>query len=241
MKDFTKIHALVDGQLNDADRKEVEAWIAADPDAQSEFENARLLKSLVSQECMPVTCEETWAKCKRRLGEFDRRSSIERLVGRSAWGLCAIFFVAILSAAMLNRTGSSNLKTSDVLGASLVPIETPQSQSSNENARWLRGLADRNVPLQTDVVRVHSAQQGNLNGHNVVRLDVSDAKGNMVLYIASDSSRFQDSTSGTGEYGSLRVGEASGITWSRSGMAFLLLGDRNDEDLKAVANRIQLQ
>lgn len=239
MNDWSKIHALVDGQLNEAERKEVESWIEADPEARREFEFARTLKASISQQCTPITCDETWAKCKRRLGEFDRRSSIERFVGKSAWGMCGIFFVAILSAAMLNRSGTSSLKTTDVLGANLMPIATPQSQSSNENARWLRGLADRNVPLQTDVLRVLSAQRGNLNGHNVVRLDVADAKGNMILYIASDASQFQDSLSRPGAYGSVRVGEASGITWARSGMAFLLLGDRNNSDLRAAADRIQ--
>ncbi len=239
MKDWSLIHALADGQLNDAERKEVEAWIEADPEARLEFESARLLKTMVSQECAPITCDATWAKCQRRLGEFDRRSTIERFVGRSAWGMCGIFFVAIFSAAMLNRSGTMNLKTSDVLGANLMPIATPQSQSSNENARWLRGLADRNVPLQTDVLRVLSAQRGNLNGHNVVRLDVADAKGNMILYIASDAAQFQDSGGHGDGYGLIRVGEAMGLTWSKSGMAFLLLGDRNDDELKATADRIR--
>jgi hypothetical protein len=153
--------------------------------------------------------------------------------------MCGIFFVAIFSAAMLNRSGTTNLRTTDVLGANLMPIATPQSQSSNENARWLRGLADRNVPLQTDVLRVISAQRGNLNGHNVVRLDVADVKGNMILYIASDAAQFQDSGSHSGNYGSIRVGEAMGLTWAKSGMAFLLLGDRSNDELVSVADRIR--
>lgn len=237
MSDWTKIHAFADGQLSPAETQEVAAWIKDDPKAQAELEAIEALKSTVSTRCETMTCEETWKKCQGRLRELDRKSGVEAFVGKWAWGLCSIFIVAIASAAYMNRIGGPQIRSTDLMSASMPTFSAPQSKSQTEQRRWLRGLS---IPVEPGPVQVESAYEGVMNGRRVVRLNLTDNTGPMSLFMAS-CDEFTDRPV-SNEYGIVRVNmDALGLTWSQKGMSFLLIGKRDPEALQAVAEAIRKQ
>lgn len=234
MTDYSLIHAYVDGQLSGEERAKVEQWIKEDPKARAEFDSVEALKSVLSRCCEQVSCEETWAKCKGRLGEMDRKSGIEAFVGRWAWGLCSIFIVAIMSAAVMNRAQGPQIRSTDLMSTSLVPFGAPQSKSETDQRTWLHGLS---IPLEPSVVKVEGAFRGFLNGEQVIRLDIRDSEGPMQLYVAS-LREFTDSEE-TNEYGVVRSGDETGLTWSERGKSYLLVGPRTPQALTAIADGLR--
>lgn len=233
MKDYSLIHAYIDGQLSPDERAKVESWIKEDPRAQAEMECIHSLKGALKRHCEPMACEEVWAKCQGRLGELNRKSSIESFVGRWAWGLCSIFIVAIMSAAFMNR-GNPQIRSTDVMSASLAPLSAPQSQATVDQRRWLRDLA---IPLEPEAVKVDGAYEGEMDGQRIIRLDIRDSEGPLQLFVAS-CREFTDGTD-TQQYGVVRVSDVNGLTWSQSGMSYLLVGPRSSQALQAVADGIR--
>jgi len=234
MNDYSLIHAYADGQLASEERVQVEQWIKDDPKAMAEFESITAIKGALGRCCEQVSCEETWSKCKGRLAELDRKRGIESFVGKWSWGLCSIFIVAIMSAALMNRAQGPQIRSTDLMSASMAPMSAPMSKSESEQRTWLRGLS---IPLEPSVVKVESAFVGTMNGERVIRLDIRDSEGTMQLFVASFR-QFTDAKDNT-EYGVVRSGTENGLTWSESGKSYLLVGPRSAEALTAIADGLR--
>ena len=135
----------------------------------------------------------------------------------------------------MNRISGPQIRSTDLMGASLAPLSSPQSKSDNDQRRWLRGLA---IPVEPGQVKVVNAYEGQMNGRRVVRLNLEDNVGPLSLFMAT-CDEFTD-RAGSNEYGIVRVNlDALGLTWSQEGKSFLLVGKRDPEALQAVAESIR--
>lgn len=242
MIEMTDIHALADGELSPEDAARVEAQVNQCPQSLAEYKACVALKSATRRLCDAVTCEETWNRCKARLGEIDRTQRVESFVGRWAWGFCSVFLALILGAGMLNRGAGNPLHSTDVarmmssLGTS--PSTAPAAPEQMRN--WLRGFAPGTIQL--DHVRVVAAADGVIDNRRVARLTLQDAQGFSNLLIIPNADGIVD-LKGDGApegycYG--RVGQLPCVAWTESGFAFIVVANRSPQDLLGIAQGIRV-
>lgn len=117
MIDLELLHAYVDGELGADERQFVESHLAGDALAQSEVVRLRSLKTALARSAATEPASAEWNRCVSRLNEIDKSRRVEGFVGKYAWGLCVLFFCAILVGGALKRNGGSRVHSGEVAAA----------------------------------------------------------------------------------------------------------------------------
>jgi hypothetical protein len=236
MSDWTSISAYADGELGEAERQEVEERLQSCEQSQRELLAVLTLKETVQTKCVAMECSETWAKCQGRIRELEKTRRVENFVGRYAWGLCSVFLVLILGAAMLTRTNGTGLRTGDLMSSMLSPIPGPTSQAPEELRRWLGSVLEAPV-VQPDTVAVTGAATGFVEGRRAVRLHLADQRGEMVMFVISEVDRIDDveRLDSKRPYYVRRLNNVNCVAWTFEGNAFIMMGDRPFEELCQIA------
>lgn len=239
MSDWLDIHAYADGQLDGDEKRSVEERLKTCEKSQAELRAVQGLKAVVQEKCPSMHCQETWERSRKRLDEIDRTKRAEFFVGKYAWGICAIFFVVIFSAAMFNRTMGGGLRTGDVLASSLSSVGSPRSQAPSEQQKWLQGfLPEQRLSMPENNIRVLGGAVGQMDGKKIVRLNLEDGKGELALFIVSQVNHVDDmqQLQGHSMYSAGRVNNRNCLTWNDGGWAYLMIGERSIDELVHAAD-----
>jgi len=245
MSDWTEqIHALADDRLADEEKAQALRIVAEDSRAQAEYQWATYIKSTLNAKCPPVADEDSWKAGLARLDAIDRTKRTETFVGRYAWAMCALFLVAIVSAAWVNRTsGSRQLTSEQVAGlfGSFAPAmerSTAQTQSPSEVVKEC--LPDAPVVTIPREFRIESAERTVSPENPAARLMLSDQRGRIALVIIKNATGVESVNRSTGsEY---RTGTLNGspcVVWETDDATILLLGPRSPEELISIADSMR--
>lgn len=232
--------ALADGELAGDELAAAQAMAAGDPSAANEREWASAMKGLLASLSAPEPPAGAWNACRARLEAIDRTRSTERFVGRYAWGLCAIFLVAILSAAAVNRmSGTRTLPSSNVAGlfTGLQPMGSQHPGQAAENVRRAVGLAPNRI-AQLDASVVDLAV-GKVGQRRAAKLTLADKRGQFVMFVVSGAAAVEGLAKQVDGY---RVGEINGkpaVSWVDSGCLLIATGNRDLDGLIEIARTVR--
>lgn len=242
MNETTELmNALADGNLEGEELAQAEALKSSDPCAAAEFERAKIVRNTLASKCQAVPSPGLWDACRNRLDELDRVTRTERFVSKYAWGLCAIFLVALVSAATFNRvSGARTVPSANVAGlyTGLTPMGTQAPKVAAENVRQAVGIAPNRIEaLQARVVDL---AVGAVGGRRAARLTMHDGTGQVVLFVVSGASEVEGVNKSIGD--GFRSGKINGrpaVSWQDSGYLLLVTGDRPSSDLVEVAKTLR--
>lgn len=236
-----KVHAFADGQLTEAEKAEVVKLIGEDKTAQAEYEWARYTKEMLATKCQPIADDESWQACLNRLDAIDKTSKAEGFVGRYAWAMCALFLIAICSAAWVNRTyGSKQLSNEQVAGlfSSFSPV-VERSSAQNQSPKEIVQQCIPNPPVLVIPPQfvVESAEKTETPDFAAARLLIHDEKGQLALVIINNASGVEaiDKSAGN-EFQSGTLNSNPCVLWESNGSTILLMGPRSREELLQIAD-----
>lgn len=235
MIDVDKLNALVDNELELAERAEVEAMVSQDPRAAAEVGSIKLIKGALQDHVRPVKCEDEWKACVKRLNEIDGARKTKCIVDKWAWAMCSALFIFIFSIGMYNRANPGiHAGTGDLTRAGM---EKP----IRDVYHWLKNEFGLTPALPQQKLHTVGAQQGTFAGRPVANLHLRDAQGDMSLVIVPGSVRVEgvkpmdDNT-----HFSCQTGEANSVVWGENGVVMILTGKREATELRDIANTIQI-
>lgn len=240
MIDPLELHAYADGQLSNADRDRILRDLETDAVARAELDSIIALKAFVGRNAQPVECHDEWKACVGRLNELDKSRRTENFIGRYAWGLCGVFFLAIVMGGVMSRTGgSSSAQSADLarVVASLSPVSSPAPKEPAAMRRWLDELVGQAAasisPDRFDVVR---SSTGEVDGHRAASIVIRDATGDMSLLMVNGMLSLDNlPLSPDGQFRTCELQGAHCIAWHDRGNTLVLSGSRSYDDLVKVA------
>lgn len=236
MMERMDMHALADGQLEGAAKQAAEAARDADPALRAEFDSISILKQALQSKAEPITCAETWQKCRGRLEELEKRKRVEGFVGRYAWGLCSVFFVAILGAAMFNRSNGDGLRTGDAarMLSSLAPISRNGGTASVEMRDWIRKTNS------SPEIRLVGVAQGSYNGHPVAVYQLQDADGDLAALEIRGVNKVEgvEPMLENNRFSVGKLNNTNCVTWVEGSSTLFLVAERPYEELARVAEAL---
>jgi hypothetical protein len=155
------LHSLADNELTESEKAIVLKAIERDSELTARYQSILAVKAGLRSQAMAPECQELWRDCRARLDEIDNARKVERFVGKYSWGICGVFFLAILVGGIITRSSVKQVGTNDVAGvvASMSPISVPQSRSQAELDPLLRqviGETFKNRPTRMAVTAIGS-------------------------------------------------------------------------------------
>ena len=235
MSDWLDMHALADGQLDGKAKSEAERAAGDDAHLKAEYEAVHSLKRVLSK-VESADCSSAWSSCVRRLNDVDRAEKVTSFVGRYAWGLCSIFIVVILGAAVVNRMNPSRLAAGDLayMASGLSPLG-----GSTSPQRVLEEFGAVKPLVAPERLTVLGAAKGFFNGSPAVRYDLQDGNGAMMLIITRGEGVIGCEQMESSCYQTSRVGNGYLVTWCDGGYTMALIGDRNPDALCSAADQLR--
>lgn len=237
------VHALVDGELDAETREQVAQWIAADPAMNREYLWAVALKETVAYKCQRIEAPASWEAAKARLREVERVKTVNYLVGKHAWGLCGVLFVAVLAAGAINRLSRS---------------ATVSAVQAAEMIRPFSGATPTAAPEQSPFVVVNPADGTELfrpyenlailgradyrvENRPVSQFGLRDTEGPMSLYIVRGVDKIEGVEEPVG-YSDFRIGfinQRPSVSWEKNKSLMVLTADRGWDRLVETAKRLR--
>jgi hypothetical protein len=244
MIDPLALHALADGELEKAEAQRLRHEVEGDTQAAAQLRSIESLKLLLKEKTQQPECGKEWRTCVGRLNELDKARRVEGFVGRYAWALCSMFFIAIVTGGLLGRSGGDRtVQTADLgrLASTLVPARAPHNAAPSEMDRWVDyHLRRARLSMDPSRLQVMAVAQGEMDGQRVVRLTLRDPSGDLALLVLPKplSTAGLQPIRGTGYYAG-SVDSLNLVAWGADERSFVLLSARRHESLQAIAERIQ--
>lgn len=244
MSDFLDIHALADGELGAEERKAAEERLAGDPAANAEYQAVLSLKSTLRERLPEVDYADAWESARDRLSEVERAKAAERFVGKYAWAMCASIFAVIVGAGLMNFSKGRTVSTGEVARISAgLPLSrsVPQPQDMGS---WIKDVS-QGAPVSLDPghLKVIEYAAGIDEDRYVSIFKCEDGFGPVSLIIVKGANEVSGGEP-VGEHSQYMAGTvqmANCLSWSDSGFAFLLIGNRSHEELRRLAEGIRLR
>lgn len=248
-QDWLDIHGLADGQLTSDQQATIKARLSTDPTAIAEYESITQLKAVLRENCSPIMDEDAWRSSVSRLNAIVKAKKAETFVSKYAWGLCAVFLVAIISGGLITRRTGNTLNPGDVatMASGLLPIGLPSSKEPNSMKQYVQektGGAPINLALGH--FQLVSVLQGVKSGKTITMFNFQDEVGPLSLVVVPDTRDVEGMSASANDrtYQHGLIGRLYCVSWVDQGFALLLLsqrGQRNTNDLQAIASSIRLQ
>jgi anti-sigma factor RsiW len=242
MREYLDLHALADGEATESPSQELRDRIERDPACAAEYAAIQNLKDFVRGNVRNHREEESWKSCVKRLNEIDKTRRVENFVGRYAWALCGVAFVAIVGGGLLNHARPTQMDGTDLSSvmASFGPARSPGVSQPDDVKRWINGLLGRaRQSIDPSRMVVRSAAEGSLEGHRMLQLQMRDASGDLILVVLEGNANFADlQPLPDPHYHGGRMNGLNCISWSKGGVSMVLFGQRTHDDLANVANRL---
>lgn len=233
------VHALADGELNEVEKAKVSEALASNPKLSNEYEWAKLFKSELKQKCPPIQEQEVWQQCRSRIVAIDKVSKTQFFVNRFSWAFCLVFLVGLFSAATLNRIGGSRPLTNDHVAGllnGLTPFTFSEPKDAMVSVKSRVGL----VPGQlADVARVINVSMGTVDGRKAARMTIDDGQGPVNLFVIAGTSGIESLGAIDSGYNCGNINDNVAVSWTDRGYLCLLIGSRNEEELKHLADLIR--
>jgi anti-sigma factor RsiW len=246
MTDPSLIHAYADGELEESERARIATQIAHSPESVAQLKAIEFQKDLLRAKIEPLECADVWQTCRGRLQAVRATRRTETFVGRYAWAVCALFFIAILGGGAFNRQGAGgSFLASDVpqIASNLVPFAAPTSNTPSEVRRWLYDAIGANPPvaLQPEM-RVVDAAEATVNGGRVLRIRLYDGLGYFALMVVPNVTSVGGvEPLGDGKFFAGQVEQVPCVAWTSDGYGLILFGDRSTAELRDIASRIDIR
>lgn len=237
------VHALVDGELDAETREQVAQWINTDPAMNREYLWAVALKETVAYKCQRIEAPASWEAARARLREVERVKTVNYLVGKHAWGLCGVLFVAVLAAGAINRLNRS----ATMSAVQAAEIFHPWSSSSTNTSSPAKGDLVLVNPDGSELFRPYEnlAILGQVNyrveSRPVSQFGLRDTEGPMSLYIVRGVDRIEGVDEPVG-YSDFRIGfinQRPSVSWEKGKSLMVLTADRGWDRLVETAKRLR--
>jgi anti-sigma factor RsiW len=235
MIDAEKLNALVDNELDPAERAEVEALLASDPKAAAQVGSLRNVKTALQDNVRPIHCEDEWKACVKRLNEIDGARKTKFVVDKWAWAMCSALFLFIFSVGLYNRSNPGvHAGTGELTRAG---IEKP----IRDVYRWLKSEFGSAPSIPKQQLHIVGAREGTIAGRPLANFHLRDTKGDLGLVMVPGSVRVEGvSRMDDGIHYSCETGEANSVVWNDSGIVMVLTGKRDVDELRNIAKSIEL-
>lgn len=244
MSDRELLSAYADGEVNAAERAQIETLLSTDAAAAAHLTSIRQTKTFTAQFAKPIENEELWQTCCGRLTAIDKTKKIEGFVGKYSWALCAVFFLVIVAGGMLRHFGANSLRTGQVasyvsaLGGSWSHAPAQPEMRRQWTEQQFQAIQNA---VQPDRLVLTDTQQGFVDGHRLFCYRLADSQGLMDLVVVSNASAAEDGAPVDGVRGG-NVNNASYVTWNQGDYAIFLLADasqRSPEELATVSETLR--
>jgi hypothetical protein len=234
MIETSKLHEYVDGELSDAERKEVEAQLAHCKESQAEVASIQNLKGVLSG-VSNMECDDVWNSCKSRLDAIDRVTRSGNFITKYSWGfVTAVAMIVLVGGGFARHAQANSVDSSSLAGIFSNSRQTsPEKAIRNEQLDQLLKYADRNLSKVNPV----SYTAGTVNGFPAERYDLRDVQGNLSLIVLPQISSFEGMTpnaDGKYFYGQIES-NMNAVGWKVKGAALILVGPRDYNSLENVA------
>ncbi|MDI9639382.1 hypothetical protein QPK87_19255 [Kamptonema cortianum] len=230
MDDLALIHGLADETLSAEDRARAVELIRTNPKMAHEFQWAQESRRLLGKNCPPIENPEGWSACQRRLDDLEKTKTVEKFVGKYAWGLCCIFFVGILAAGFTTRLRGPQAISQTQIASILDPFAA-------SNAEVKASIPTNRIDLSQFEVTSH--QSGRIQNLPVDRLVLRDqvGLGGLALYVIQGVGSIEGINQPTGTPGFLkgRLNGTNCVSWSVANYTCLLVGEREPNELVGLA------
>lgn len=241
-KDYSLLHALVDGELTEIERIEVMAWISADERAANEYASVIRLKTALRSVRCAEPDPELWSRCRGRLNEIDRVNRIDSVVGRYSWAMCAAVFAIIIGGGLYARFSGHRFGAQDVasLTSNMIPGLSTSHPSAKTMPGWMKQAVGESPVNNFGRVQVIRAEAGESKGVPVARIFLRDPSGPMVLYVIRGGDPVDD-MSPVDTNSQMRggmIGDLNCVSWTSRGSTCLLAGRRELDALAKVAQSL---
>jgi hypothetical protein len=244
MIDRELLHALADNELTPEERTAALAEMQSDEAAQAEYHSILAMKDAVKSKLETPDADALWQKCRSRFDEIDKTKRVEAFVGRYAWGICGLFFVAILVGGVFNRSIPKSVQPNDVAGyvasMSPVPVTRGESQAALEpELKQVVGEAFRKRPAQMFITgRGHN----NIPGERTSFVRLTDDFGNvavMALYDVRKVENLWDYDADT-NFKCAKFDDANALFWNRDdGVICMVIGQRSYNELYEIVQNMR--
>jgi hypothetical protein len=232
MIDVEKLSALIDNELDPAERAEVEKFLANDPQATAQVSAMRSMKTALQDCATPVKCDDEWKACVKRLNEIDKAKTTRSIVDRWAWAMCSCLFVFIAIAGFYNRSNPGI--HAGVGDLSRAGMEKPV----RDIYHWLKSELGGAPSLPASATQ---GSEGSYGEHRVLKVVLQDHEGQMGLLIVRGNVVIESvKPMDDGNHFLGQNGDKNSIVWSESGNVLILTGTRSPDELRDVADRIHL-
>ena len=230
MIDRTELHAFADDELSASRKAELATQLETETFARRELDSIYSLKRCLGSCAQNLEAPELWKDCCERLDEMDRAKRIENFVGKYAWGICGVFFVAIAMGGFFNRFTSRTVDSKQVAGyvATMSPLPTSQPKTDNEFDRMFRQVLGESFNLSGGVTVVDS-RESREPGNRIRLVKLDDGYGPVAVLALLDvqhvSGLYDYEQDPSYKYG--QVGSANALFWNRSdGVICMALSNR---------------
>lgn len=240
MSDYLDLHAMADGELDAAQQSAVRKRLEADNQCAAEFESIQRVKQILGR-CQTHDERAVYAGCMKRLDEIDASRKAERFVGKYAWALCAVFLMAIVGAAFVNRNFASKTLYPGDMARMLNGLTTFGASATQPAKSWLREPMGQSQPkLSLEAVQVVGGAVGTYDARKVLRLNLQTEIGPAVLFaIENTGSVANMQPMDSSNLCQARVNSLNCVSWTMDGVAYMLFSERPFQDLKKLAERLR--
>lgn len=232
----SKLHAYVDGELNDAERQEVETRLATCSASQAEVATIQRMKSALGQ-VSSVECEAVWANCKSRLDAIDRVAKSGNFITKYSWAfVTGVALFLLIGGGYARHAEAGSVDNTALAGVfSNSSRTTPEKAIRNAELDQLLSAANKNLSR----VRPISESRTMLEGRIARRLDFEDGQGRLFLIVLPQVSSFEGMSSdkdGQYFYGPIDA-DNKGVAWRVKDVALVLVGPRDYRELENIARQ----
>jgi hypothetical protein len=238
-----KVHAHADGELSGAEKGEVDALLARDPQAAAEHQWAVYLKGLLFAKHVKPNCTDAWNGGVARLDAIDAlqgSSKVESFVGRFSWGFAAALFAVILFAGFLNR-GAGHVSDQQLAGIFMSTTDDRSVNGAAEAESYVRRGIGAPLPAIAPVVQVTKVGRGRSDGREFYTVSLRDNSGDFELYIFQGADEFEslEPIPGRNEFTGGRVNDHSCVAWAMGNITYMLVAPRTIDEVVAMADRMK--
>ena len=245
MIDRSELHALADNELSESERQDLLRRMSDDASAQAELQSIQSMKSMLRcQEGPELDTAELWKRCQDRLTEIDKTKRVEGFVGKYAWGICGLFFLAIAMAGFFNRASGRSVRPDEVAGyvAGMSPISVPRNADQTQLEPALKevvGEAFRNRPAKWLVTAIG---RNATPGHRCSYVQLTDEFGDVAVVAMHDVAQVDGlwQYEPDPEFGATKFDGVNALFWKRreDGEICMVVGQRSYDELYSVVQSI---
>jgi len=228
LSEHLNAHALADGQLSDDEASAVKAKLATCPQTKAEFETVAALRDTVKRTCCGTPNPDLWDKCRGRLDEIDRLKRTERFVGKYAWALCGLFFVAITCAGILNRLDPTrSMRSSEVASmfSSLSPFRTRLGTADIPSV-LNQDIGSAPVTVPGGELRVIGMARRVIDGRPVVRFELEDRVGPISVLAIGKADKIEGLSDDQVAMHEWKAGNRNCVSWVDRDVIMVIASER---------------